>query len=285
VSGDGGGAAAGDRTGAPGHPPGSGKGAPAVLEVEGLSVSYGGVTGLEDVTLEVPQGGAVCLLGPNGAGKTTLLRAISGLLGFHGGRVTRGRIRYLGEETTRADPARLVRRGLAQVLEGRHVFPELSVEENLRAGGFACSERRRRAEIRADLLDLFPILGQRLGQPAGLLSGGEQQMLAIARALMSDPRLLLLDEPSLGLAPLVIRSIGDALRRIHANGVAILLVEQSSALALSVASHGYLIDSGAIRSSGATRELLADDRVRAAYLGVAAGDGRPSKSPVEVAER
>ena len=239
-----------------------------ILEIDGLSVSYGGVQSLDGVSLAVPDGRAACLLGPNGAGKTTLLRAVSGLLPFHGGRVARGHVRYRGEDIRGCDAAALVRRGIVQVLEGRHVFAELSVDENLKAGGFSRSDRGRKAQLRADVLELFPVLGQRMKQSAGLLSGGEQQMLAIGRALMSDPKLLLLDEPSLGLAPLVIRSIGQALRRIHDAGVAILLVEQSSALAVSVAEQGYLIDTGTIRASGPTRELLADEQVRSAYLGV-----------------
>jgi branched-chain amino acid transport system ATP-binding protein len=154
------------------------------------------------------------------------------------------------------------------VLEGRHVFGELTVDENLRAGAFSSHNRARTAELREQAIELFPLLGERLRQHAGYLSGGEQQMLAIGRALMSDPRLLLLDEPSLGLAPLVIRSIGQALRRINETGVGILLVEQSSSLAKAVAPDGYLIDTGVIRAAGPTPELLADEQVRATYLGV-----------------
>ncbi len=248
---------------------------PAVLELDDVTVSYGGVQALRGVSLAVPDGAAVCLLGPNGAGKTSLLRAVSGLLGYRGGRIVGGQIRYGGRLVTGRDAARLVRTGIAQVLEGRHVFGELSVDENLRAGGFSNTDRSRAAELRAQILELFPVLGARLRQSAGYLSGGEQQMLVIGRALMSDPKLLLLDEPSLGLAPLVIRSIGQALRRINEAGVAILLVEQSSALAKAVASDGYLIDNGVIRASGPIGRLLDDEAVRATYLGVAttgAGD-------------
>jgi len=243
---------------------------PLLLEVSGLSVSYGGVQALHAVSLGVPQGSAVCLLGPNGAGKTSLLRAVSGLLGFHGGRIVGGSIRYDGRIVGGRDASQLVRRGVAQVLEGRHVFSELSVDENLRSGALSRPRNRARAaELRDEVLGLFPLLGERLRLHAGLLSGGMQQMLAIGRALMSDPRLLLLDEPSLGLAPLVIRSIGEALRRVNERGVSILLVEQSSALAKAVAPDGYLIDSGSIRAEGPTGQLLADDAVRATYLGVA----------------
>jgi branched-chain amino acid transport system ATP-binding protein len=238
-----------------------------LLEVTELHVAYGQVLALESVSLTIEDGGAVSLLGPNGAGKTTLLRAVSGLLPFHGGRVGSGRIAYRGEPIGRMDASERVERGIAQVLEGRHVFPELSVEDNLRAGHY-----RNRAGVRPlreRILDLFPLLGQRLTQPAGLLSGGEQQMLAIGRALRSAPRQLLLDEPSLGLAPLIVKSIGEALSAINkVEGVALLLVEQSVALANHLTQRSYLIESGQIRAEGATAELLADDAVRATYLGV-----------------
>ncbi|MFZ0171051.1 MAG: ATP-binding cassette domain-containing protein, partial [Acidimicrobiales bacterium] len=198
----------------------SGADAP-LLEVEDLTVGYGGVLALQGVSLVVKDKAAVCLLGPNGAGKTSLLRAVSGLLAYRGGRILRGQVRYAGRPVTGRDAARLVRGGIAQVLEGRHVFGELTVDENLRAGAFSSHNRARTAELREQAIELFPLLGERLRQHAGYLSGGEQQMLAIGRALMSDPRLLLLDEPSLGLAPLVIRSIGQALRRINETGVGI----------------------------------------------------------------
>jgi branched-chain amino acid transport system ATP-binding protein len=241
----------------------------ALLEVEELSVDYGGVRALQGVTLTVPRNGAVCLLGPNGAGKSSFLRAVSGLLAFHGGRVSGGSIRYDGRDVSSKDAGWLVSQGVVQVLEGRHVFAELTVDENLRAGALAGKrDKARAAELRTEVLELFPLLGQNMRQRAGLLSGGMQQMLAIGRALMSDPRLLLLDEPSLGLAPLIIKSIGEALTRVNEGGVTILLVEQSSSIARAVASSGYLIDSGVIRASGSTAELLADEKVRAAYLGV-----------------
>lgn len=237
----------------------------ALLEVSDLTVRYGAVLGLHDVTLAVPAETPVSILGPNGAGKSTLLRAVSGLLRFHGGRVAAGQVRYDGTVVTGWDAARLVRAGVAQVLEGRHVFGDLTVDENLRAGSFA---GRRAARERTKVLDLFPVLAQRLRQPAGLLSGGEQQMLAIGRALMCSPRLLILDEPSLGLAPLIIAGIGEALRAVRAEGVAVLLVEQSSALATGVTEFSYLIESGEVRLSGSTAAVLSDDAVRATYLGV-----------------
>ncbi|MBV8300737.1 MAG: ABC transporter ATP-binding protein [Candidatus Dormibacteraeota bacterium] len=242
--------------------------ADALVDIAGLSVTYGGVQALHEVTLEVPAAGAVSLLGPNGAGKTSLLRAVSGLLTFHGGRIGAGRISVDGRDVTGADPVKLARSGIVQVLEGRRVFADLSVDDNLRSGAFWQRGGGRHGETRDFVLDLFPDLARCLTQPAGLLSGGQQQMLAIARALMSRPRLLLLDEPSLGLAPLLIRSIGGALRRINETGVGLLLVEQSSALAEAVTSRGYLLETGHVRASGETRELLADPQVRAVYLGV-----------------
>ncbi len=248
--------------------PAEGRGAGAHLEVSELTVTYGPVLALEGVSLSVGPGSAVGLLGPNGAGKSTFLRAVSGLLRFHGGRIAHGDIRYDGEPVTRRDAAGRVSGGIAQVLEGRHVFADLSVEDNLRAGQL--HRRRGAGAARARVLDLFPLLGQRLGQKAGLLSGGEQQMLAIGRALMSEPRLLLLDEPSLGLAPLVIRDIADALRSITAGGTTLVLVEQSSAMATRVTTRAHIIDSGRLRAEGPTADLLADQSVRAAYLGVQA---------------
>ena len=243
----------------------------AVLDLESVSVSYGGVLAVEHASLSVPDSGAVCLLGPNGAGKTTILRAISGLLGFHGGRVHSGRVRFRGADVTGQPADRLVRMGVCQVLERRHVFADLTVAENLRAGAFACRDRRRSAARLEMVTELFPVLEDRMRQQAGLLSGGEQQMLAIARALMGDPQLLLLDEPSLGLAPLVVAGIGEALRSVRQlTGLSILLVEQSSAMAGAVADHAYLLDSGVVAADGPVAELLADDQVKSVYLGASA---------------
>jgi ABC-type branched-subunit amino acid transport system ATPase component len=240
----------------------------ALLEVQEVTVRYGGaVLALEDVSLEVPAGETVALLGANGAGKTTLLRAVGGLLAYHGGAVVSGDIRFDGRSTLRSDAARLVARGLAQTLEGRRVFADLTVGQNLRLGAFTARERG----IRRDVLELFPILSERLDQRAGLLSGGQQQMLAIARALMARPRLLLLDEPSLGLAPIVVGEIARALQRIAAAGTAILLADQSTTLALRATGHAHLLESGRARMSGPTDELLLDDAVRASYLGTEGG--------------
>jgi ABC-type branched-subunit amino acid transport system ATPase component len=242
-----------------------------LLEVEKLRVTYGGsVLALDGVSFSVPEGGAVALLGANGAGKSSALRAVTGLLRFHGGQATAGSIRFGGRSIMRADAAALVAAGIAQVLEGRRVFADLTVAENLRVGAFPGRARRREREIRAELAELFPILAERADQPAGLLSGGEQQVLAIARALMSQPRLLLLDEPSLGLAPRVVAEIGQALRAINERGCALLLIEQSTALALRATEHAYLLETGRIRAHAPTAELLADERVRASYLGAPA---------------
>jgi branched-chain amino acid transport system ATP-binding protein len=244
------------------------------LEVSGLSVRYGAVRALHDVTLDVAPGESVALLGANGAGKTTVLRAIGGLLAYHGGCVVSGEIRFEGRPTGRADAAALVAGGIAQALEGRRVFAELTVAENLRVGAFAARGPRRPAAVRDELLVLFPILRERLGQRAGLLSGGQQQMLAIARAIMAQPRLLLLDEPSLGLAPIVVAEIADALRRINAGGTAILLADQNTTLALRATDRAYLLESGRVRSDAPTEQLVLDDALRASYLGTGAGHDR-----------
>jgi branched-chain amino acid transport system ATP-binding protein len=244
----------------------------SLLEVKGLRVRYGATgTALHGIDLAVPEGGAVALLGANGAGKTTVLRAITGLLRFNGGSITGGQIRFDGRSVAGHHPDQLVAAGIGQVLEGRRVFAELTVAENLRIGAFSPRSRRRERALREEQLALFPRLAERLDQRAGLLSGGEQQMLAIARALMAQPRLLLLDEPSLGLAPQVVAQIAQALERIVAVGTSVLLVEQSTALALRVTSYGYLLETGRVRAQDRTEALLGDGRVRAAYLGMAAG--------------
>jgi branched-chain amino acid transport system ATP-binding protein len=243
-----------------------------LLQVQEVTVRYGGaVLALEDVSLDVAAGQAVALLGANGAGKTTLLRAVGGLLGYHGGAVLAGDIRFDGRSSRRADASRLVARGVAQTLEGRRVFAELTVGQNLRLGAFAARDRGRGRRMRDEVFELFPILRERVDQRAGLLSGGQQQMLAIGRALMAEPRLLLLDEPSLGLAPIVVSEIGAALRRIAAEGTAVLLADQSTTLALAVTQHAHLLESGRLVMSGATSELVLDDAVRGSYLGTAGG--------------
>jgi len=240
----------------------------ALLQVEAIDVAYGKRRALEDVSLHVGEGEIVTLLGANGAGKSTTLRAISGLA-----RPGRGRILYQGKDITRAEPDAIVARGIAHVPEARQIFPEFTVHENLLVGAHT---RPRGDEIREGLARtgrLFPILTERAGQRASTLSGGEQQMLAIARALMARPRLLLLDEPSLGLAPLIVRDIFRVIREINAAGVGILLVEQDARLALRVAARGYVLETGRIVVHGPSTTLAEDPRIRQAYLGL--GESRP----------
>jgi branched-chain amino acid transport system ATP-binding protein len=237
-----------------------------LLAIEGLRVSYGPVAAVRGVSLAVRAGEVVALLGANGAGKSTLLRTISGLI-----RPRAGRVHLAGRAIDRLAPSRIVRLGIAHAPEGRRVFGSLSVADNLRLGAAARRERAGLVEERERLLDLFPILRERLRQAAGTLSGGEQQMLALARALMAKPRLLLLDEPSLGLAPLIVRAIFDALAGLKRVGVTMLLVEQNVAAALELADRAYVLRTGEIRLEGATAELRADpERIAHAYLGTGA---------------
>jgi len=233
-----------------------------LLEVSGLKVSYGGINAVKGVDFAVKAGELVTLIGANGAGKTTTLKALAGLL-----RPAAGCIHYNGEDTTALPACELVRRGLALVPEGRGVFGRLTVAENLAMGAYS---RRDRAAIAADhdrVFELFPRLAERRGQLAGTLSGGEQQMLAIGRALMSRPRLLLLDEPSMGLAPLMVQKIFATIVHIAAEGVTLLLVEQNAKLALEVCHRGYVMESGSITLADSAPRLLANPRVRQAYLG------------------
>jgi ABC-type branched-subunit amino acid transport system ATPase component len=243
----------------------------SLLEVEGLTVTYGGsVLALDGVSLRVDEGSAVALLGANGAGKTTLLRAISGLLPFHAGVVRSGDIRFEGRSTLGLRPPILVAAGIGQALEGRRIFTELTVRENLKVGAFSLG-RVAHGDTLEMVLELFPPLRERLDRRGGVLSGGEQQMLAIARGLMAKPRLLLLDEPSLGLAPRVVEHLGTAMQRIVGAGTSILLVDQSTTLALEVARDACLLETGRVRDSGPASELLTSGRVRASYLGMSAG--------------
>ena len=233
-----------------------------VLEVKDLRVSYGAIEALRGVSLEVPAGKVVALIGANGAGKTTTLRAISRMV-----RATAGSIRFEGQELTRLEPHEIVARGLAHAPEGRGIFLNLTVRENLEIGAFL---RRDQDGIAKDLersYELFPILRDRASQTAGTLSGGEQQMLAVARALMSRPKLLLLDEPSLGLAPQVVERIFAVLREVNQAGVALLLVEQNAHKALQLAHRAYVLETGAVVMQGTGAELLASPEVRKAYLG------------------
>lgn len=235
---------------------------PPLLEVEGLGAGYGSSRVLFDLSMRVEAGELVALIGSNGAGKTTLMKAISGMLP-----AWKGQVRFDGEDVTGIGPDELVRRGLAHCPEGRRVFPAMTVDENLRVGAFT----RSRGDISDGLTrinDLFPRLQERRSQLAGTLSGGEQQMLAIARALMSSPRLLLLDEPSLGLAPVIVDHVLDVVRAIAEDGITTLLVEQNARLALSVATRAYVLESGAIVKEGTGVDLSRDESVQRAYLGL-----------------
>jgi branched-chain amino acid transport system ATP-binding protein len=233
-----------------------------VLVVKDLQVHYGAIHALRGVSLEVPDGQVVALIGANGAGKTTTLRAITRMV-----RPSGGSVRFRGEELTRLKPHEIVARGLAHAPEGRGIFLNLTIRENLELGAFL---RKDRAGVRADLeryFRLFPILEERVDQLAGTLSGGEQQMLAVARALMSRPRLLLLDEPSLGLAPQVVERIFQVLREVSRAGVSLLLVEQNAHKALQIAHRAYVLETGEVAMQGTGSELLAAPEVRKAYLG------------------
>ena len=233
-----------------------------MLRVTALESRYGRIPALKGIDLRVEAGELVALVGANGAGKTTLLRAISGVQP-----VAAGRIEFCGEDLTAAPPEARVARGIVQVPEGRQVFGPLSVVDNLRLGAY----RRARAESAASLervYALFPDLAERRAQPAGTLSGGQQQMLAMGRALMARPRLLLLDEPSMGLAPRLVAGIFDCVKRLHAADTAIFLVDQNARAALAIADRGYVLETGSIVLAGTGSELLADEGVRTAYLGL-----------------
>ncbi|GAA2847817.1 ABC transporter ATP-binding protein [Streptosporangium fragile] len=244
------------------------------LSVKDLAVGYGPVAALRGISLRVPRGSIVTVLGGNGAGKSTLLRAISGTLGFHRGGVTAGEIRFDGARLSGTAASAVVAAGVVQVPEGRRVFARMTVEENLRAGALGARDRRAAAEARERVLTLFPVLAERARQRAGLLSGGEQQMLAIGRALMARPRMLLLDEPTLGLAPMMAARIADTVREINEQGTTVLLVEQNAAAALSLASSAYVLEVGEVVLSGPAAELARSDEVRRRYLGVE--DGEPA---------
>lgn len=231
------------------------------LELRGLFAGYGGIEALHGIDLRLGQGELVALVGANGAGKTTLLRAVSGLI-----KTGAGHISLLGRDISRESTDFRVRAGLAQVLEGRQVFGPLSVQDNLWLGSYTRPDRRQ--ERLADMYALFPILEEKRLLAAGTLSGGQQQMLAIARALMSEPKVLLLDEPSMGLAPLMVKEIFGIIARLKSKGMPILLVEQNAHAALSVADFGYVLETGRISLSGPASELLQDERVKAAYLGL-----------------
>ena len=259
--------------------------APPLLRIANLEVVYSDVIlVLRGVSLDVPRGSIVALLGANGAGKTTILRAVSGLLPVHRGEITKGSVVFDGAPVHELDAAAVVRRGISQVMEGRRIFAELSVDENLRVGGFT---RRDRNELKASferVMDLFPILAKRRRSTAGYLSGGEQQMLAIGRALMASPRLLLLDEPSLGLAPLIVAQISRIIVDINEQGTSVLLVEQNATVALEIAHHGSVLEHGKVVKEGPAADLLADKDIQEFYLGMGEG-GRRSFRDVKTYRR
>ena len=233
-----------------------------MLRVENLAVNYGMINAVRGVNFEVNQGEIVSLIGANGAGKSTILRTISGLI-----KPASGTLTYEGQNITKTNAQKIVQLGISHVPEGRHVFEGLSVRENLEMGAFL---RKDRANIEADIqavYDRFPVLGERQKQDASTLSGGEQQMLAMGRALMSKPKLLLLDEPSMGLAPIFIQEIFNIIQQIQAQGTTVLLIEQNAKMALSIASRGYVLETGKIVLSGTGQELLESDAVQKAYLG------------------
>ena len=239
-----------------------------MLTIDALHVTYGGaVQALRGVSLEVPDGKVVAVLGSNGAGKSTLLRTISGTLRLHRGRVDSGSVRFGDTVLGNRDAAQTVRLGLVQVPEGRRIFGRLTVEENLRAGGMGNRDKVAKAKARERVFELFPVLKERATQRGLLLSGGEQQMLAIGRALMASPKLLLLDEPSLGLAPRVIGQIGEVVAEINRQGTSVLLVEQNATMALGVADLAYVLDVGEVSLSGSAAELARTDEVQRLYLG------------------
>jgi branched-chain amino acid transport system ATP-binding protein len=254
-----------------------------VLQVSNLEVVYNDVIlVLRGLSIEVPDNGVVALLGSNGAGKTTTARAITGLLDNHEGDITKGSIVFNGTDITSTKASGIVRGGIAQVMEGRRCFGELTVDENLATGAFTNGDR---ASVKKQLdwvFELFPRIEERRKQKAGYLSGGEQQMVAIGRALMADPKLLILDEPSLGLAPLLVEQVRNVIAEINARGTSILLIEQNAMMALSVADYGYIMENGKIVLDGEAEKLRSDDDVKEFYLGLHSGDEGERKSFREV---
>ncbi|HET9554299.1 MAG TPA: ABC transporter ATP-binding protein [Anaeromyxobacteraceae bacterium] len=244
-----------------------------MLEVKGLSAHYGGIHALQGIDLQVPDGKIVSLIGANGAGKSTTLKSIVGLVKPSAGSVT-----WNGERLTGLATKDIVSRGVCLVPEGRRVFPNLTVDENLTLGAYSRSDKAGIAADRKKVFDFFPRLQERARQKAGTLSGGEQQMLAVGRALMTRPKILMMDEPSLGLAPLIVKMIFGIVRAINQDGVTVLLIEQNAKAALEIADTAYVLETGRITMQGPGKQLLADDRVRAAYLGEGAHE-RPAASP------
>ncbi len=248
-----------------------------MLEVANLEVVYNDVVlVLRGISLEVPDGQIVALLGANGAGKTTTLRAIGGLLDIHEGDITKGSVTWNGDRIDKKEPSEIVRAGITQVLEGRRIFGELDVEDNLRTGAYTNRDKASVKDAYVRVMELFPVLQERRKAIAGYLSGGEQQMLAIGRALMANPKLLILDEPSLGLAPKLVQQIRDIIVDINKQGTAVLLIEQNATMALSIAHHGYIMETGKLVMDGDPKKLLQDEDVQEFYLGLHGSGERKS---------
>ncbi|HEU4320980.1 MAG TPA: ABC transporter ATP-binding protein [Acidimicrobiia bacterium] len=248
-----------------------------MLSVENLEVVYNDVVlVLRGISLEVGDGQIVALLGANGAGKTTTLRAITGLLEVHEGEVTKGEVTFDGVNVTEIDPSKRVELGISQVMEGRRIFAELDVDDNLRAGAYVNRNGKAVKDAHDRVMALFPRLKERRTATAGYLSGGEQQMLAIGRALMQNPKLLILDEPSLGLAPLLVQEVRDIIVEINRQGTSVLLIEQNATMALSIANHGYIMETGKMVMDGAAQKLLNDEDVKEFYLGLHASGEKKS---------
>ena len=234
-----------------------------LLELDAIRVSYGQATALWDVSLSLAQGELLCVVGPNSAGKSTLINTIAGLM-----RIGAGTLKFDGEDISRLPAHKFCERGIALVPEGRRLFTEMTVRENLEIGSYLRAARLERARSLEHVVSLFPVLAEKMEQPAGLLSGGQQQMVAIGRALMAKPRLLLLDEPSLGLAPSIVLDMFNAIRQIHSEGMAVLLVEQNVAMAMDVAQRAAVLEEGRIVAMGSPDELMAQPVLRRAYLGL-----------------
>lgn len=233
-----------------------------MLKVNNLLVSYGNVQALKGVSIEVNQGEMVTLIGSNGAGKSTLLKTISGLIQPRQGSVT-----FEGEEISRLSPDLIVKKGIAHVPEGRRIFTNMTVMENLKVGAYHRQDKEQLKEDYEEVFQLFPVLRERVEQMAGTLSGGEQQMLALSRALLSNPKLIILDEPSLGLAPVMVDTVFDVIEKVRQKGITILLVEQNAHLALESSERAYVLETGEIKLSGLSHQLIKDERVIEAYLG------------------
>ncbi|MBA3063734.1 MAG: ABC transporter ATP-binding protein [Atribacteria sp.] len=233
-----------------------------MLKINNLNVFFGGIHALKGISFDVPKGKVITLIGANGAGKSTTLRTICGLI-----KPREGKIKFNNTEITHIPTDKIVKKGIALIPEGRKIFPNLTVQENLTLGAFARTDKKETAKDLEWVYELFPQIKERLWQKGGTLSGGEQQMLAVARGLMSRPKLLMLDEPSLGLAPLLVKEIFDIIKRIHREGMTVLLVEQNAFAALKIADYAYVLETGKVVLHGTGEELLQDERVKKAYLG------------------